>query len=69
MDLKGTVSGGGVSASASETKVTFGGGAGVKFRAGSRASVFIEGRYLTINTSGSNANFIPITLGVSFGLK
>lgn len=69
MDLKATASAGGVSASASETKVAFGGGAGVKFKAGSRASIFIEGRYLTINTSGSNANFIPITLGVSFGLK
>lgn len=69
MDLKATASSGGVSASASETKVAFGGGAGVKFKAGSRASIFIEGRYVTINTSGSNANFIPITLGVSFGLK
>jgi opacity protein-like surface antigen len=69
MELKATASAGGVSASASETKVTFGGGAGVKFKAGSRASIFIEGRYLTINTSGNNANFIPITLGVSFGLK
>jgi len=69
MDLKATASAGGASASASETKVTFGGGAGVKFKAGSRASVFVEGRYLTINTSGSNANFIPITLGVSFGIK
>jgi opacity protein-like surface antigen len=69
MDLKATVSGGGVSVSSSETKITFGGGAGIKFKAGSRASVFVEGRYLTINTSGENANFIPITVGVSFGLK
>jgi opacity protein-like surface antigen len=54
---------------ASETKFTFGGGAGVKFKAGSDASVFVEGRYLSINTSGNNANFIPVTVGVSFGLK
>lgn len=69
MDLKASVSAGGASASTSETKVTFGGGAGVKFKAGSKASIFVEGRYLTINTSGDNANFIPITVGVSFGLK
>ena len=69
MDLKATASSGGASASASETKVTFGGGAGIKFKAGSNASIFVEGRYLTINTSGENANFIPITVGVSFGLK
>jgi hypothetical protein len=64
MDLKADVTGG-----TSETKVTFGGGAGIKFKAGSDASIFLEGRYLSINTSGSNANFIPITVGVSFGLK
>jgi Outer membrane protein beta-barrel domain len=69
MNLKATASSGGVSGSASETKVTFGGGAGIKFKAGSDASIFVEGRYLTINTSGDNANFIPITVGVSFGLK
>lgn len=69
MDLKATVSGGGASASSSETKITFGGGAGIKFKAGSNANIFVEGRYLTINTSGDNANFIPITVGVSFGLK
>ena len=69
MNLKATASSGGASASASETKITFGGGAGIKFKAGSDASIFVEGRYLTINTSGDNANFIPISVGVSFGLK
>ena len=59
----------GSAGSNSETKVAFGGGAGLKFKAGSDANIFVEGRYLTINTSGSNANFIPITVGVSFGLK
>lgn len=53
----------------SETKIAFGGGAGIKFKAGSDASIFAEGRYLTINTSDSNTNIIPITVGVSFGLK
>jgi hypothetical protein len=65
VNLKASATG----ASASETKITFGGGGGVKFKAGTDASIFAEARYLTINTSGSNANFIPITVGVSFGLK
>jgi len=69
MNVKGTASGGGASVSTSDTKITFGGGAGIKFKAGTDASIFVEGRYLTINTEGSNANFIPITVGVSFGLK
>jgi hypothetical protein len=51
----------------SETKFTFGGGGGLKFKAGSDAHLFLEARYLTIQTSGGSTNFIPITLGVSFG--
>ncbi|HSB53142.1 MAG TPA: outer membrane beta-barrel protein [Gemmatimonadales bacterium] len=58
-----------VSGAPSETKIAFGGGAGLKFKAGTDASIFAEGRYITVNTSGDNANFIPITVGVSFGLK
>ncbi len=64
MNAKADVTGG-----ASETKIAFGGGAGLKFKAGSDASIFAEGRYITVNTSGDNANFIPISVGVSFGLK
>jgi hypothetical protein len=54
-------------ASSSESKVAFGGGGGIKFKAGSDSHFFVESRYLTINTSGSNANFIPITVGITFG--
>jgi hypothetical protein len=64
MNAKADVTGG-----ASETKIAFGGGAGIKFKIGSDASLFAEGRYITVNTSGDNANFIPLTVGVSFGLK
>jgi hypothetical protein len=64
MNLKASASG----ASDSETKLTFGGGGGIKLKAGTDGSVFAEARYLTINTTGSNANFIPISVGVSFGL-
>jgi len=66
MNLKADGGGG---ASASESKLTFGGGGGIKFKAGSDSHIFAEARYLTINTSGSNANFIPISVGVSFGFK
>jgi opacity protein-like surface antigen len=69
MELKATASSGGVSASVSETKFTFGGGAGIKFKAGTDSNIFVEGRYITVNTTGGNTNFIPITVGVNFGLK
>ena len=54
--------------STSESKIAFGGGGGIKFKAGSDSQFFVEGRYITINTSGSNANFIPITAGITFGM-
>jgi hypothetical protein len=69
MNAKADLKSGGVSASDSETKIAFGGGGGIKFKVGSDANLFVEGRYITVNTSGSNTNFIPITVGVSFGMK
>lgn len=68
-NTKGSASAGGVSISGSETKFTFGGGAGVKFKAGPKANIFLEGRYLSAQTSGGSTNFIPVTLGVSFAVK
>jgi opacity protein-like surface antigen len=53
----------------SETKFAWAGGAGIKFKAGTDASLFVEGRYVSVSSSGSKTNFIPITVGVSFGLK
>jgi opacity protein-like surface antigen len=58
-----------VTGGSSETKVAYGGGAGIKFKVGSDASLFAEGRYISVNTTGTNTNFIPISVGVSFGLK
>lgn len=55
--------------SISESKVAFGGGAGLKFKAGSDANIFVESRYLSVSTSGSSTTFIPLTVGVSFGFK
>lgn len=50
----------------SESKVGFGGGAGLRFPMGS-ASLFAEARYINIATSGSATTFLPIIVGVSFG--
>lgn len=69
INAKGEATAGGLTVSGSETKIAFGGGAGLKFKAGSDSHIFVEGRYITVNTSGSNTNFIPITVGISFGLK
>ena len=55
--------------SVSESKVAFGGGAGLKFKAGSDANIFVESRYLSVSTSGSSTTFVPLTVGVSFGFK
>lgn len=52
----------------SETKFAWAGGAGVKFKAGTDANIFVEGRYVSVSTSGEKTNFIPVTVGVSFGL-
>jgi opacity protein-like surface antigen len=54
--------------SADESKVGFGGGAGLGFPMGS-ASLFVEARYMNIATSGSAWTFFPIIVGVSFGGK
>lgn len=60
-----TVSGN-VSTDNSTTKFGLNGGAGFDFKAGS-AGLFIEGRFHDVFSSGSDLQFIPITLGVRFG--
>ena len=50
----------------SQTKFGINAGAGFDFKAGS-AGVFVEGRFHDVFTSGSNTQFIPITVGVRFG--
>lgn len=54
--------------SPSETKFAFDGGGGVSIKAGS-ASAFAEVRFISVLTSGSANNFVPITGGVSFSLR
>jgi hypothetical protein len=55
-----------VGTSGSTTKFGINGGAGFDFKAGS-AGLFVEGRFHNIFTSGSDINFIPITVGIRFG--
>jgi len=51
----------------SESKVAFGGGTGVSLGMGP-AHLFAEGRYMSIETSGSALTFLPVTLGMTFGM-
>lgn len=54
--------------SASETKVSFGFGAGVSLPMGTGGSrLFAETRYTSVSTSGSATTFLPLVVGVSFG--
>lgn len=53
------------SVSGSETKFGVNGGAGVRFQL-TGFSTFIEGRFHSVFTSGSHANFIPVTVGITF---
>ena len=50
----------------SSTKFGLNGGAGFDIKAGG-ASLFAEARFHNVFTSGSNTNFLPITVGVRFG--
>ena len=50
----------------SETKLAFGFGGGILFGVGTMHA-FLEGRYMSVQTSGSSLNFLPISLGLMFG--
>lgn len=50
----------------SETKLAFGFGGGVLFGI-SGFNAFVEARYMSVQTSGSSLNFVPITIGLMFG--
>ncbi|HKV70220.1 MAG TPA: outer membrane beta-barrel protein [Gemmatimonadales bacterium] len=51
--------------SASETKIAFGGGAGLELKM-TGASLYLEARYMNVTTTGGSTAFIPITVGVRF---
>ena len=49
------------------TRLALGLGGGLSFGIGS-ASLFLEGRFMTVATSGSHTKFFPLTAGLSFSL-
>ena len=46
-----------------------GGGAGVNFPVGSDSKIFFEARYISVFTETFNTAFIPLTLGITFGVN
>lgn len=66
-NVKVTITGAG---SVSESKVGFGGGAGVAFKVGTGSTrFFIEGKFVSVSTSGSSTTFFPLRAGLRFGGK
>ncbi len=59
------ITGGG---SGDDSAISFGGGAGLKFKAGSDSNFFVEARYINISTEGGSTAYIPVSAGISFGL-
>jgi len=55
-----------VAGAESDTKFAWNAGAGLGLMAGS-IGLFIEGRFLSINTEGAKTNLIPITVGIKLG--
>ena len=55
-----------ISKDTSESKFAYGLGAGVNVGAGP-VHVFAEGRYVSVQTSGTSTKFVPVTVGVTFG--
>jgi opacity protein-like surface antigen len=54
----------------SESKVGFGGGAGVALKVGTGSTrVFAEARFTSVSTSGGSTTFLPIRAGLRFGGK
>lgn len=53
-------------AGGSSTKFAYGFGGGILFGIGTMHA-FLEGRYISVQTSGNSLNFVPISLGVMFG--
>jgi len=52
----------------SETKLAFGIGGGLSFKAGSGGMrVIVATRYTSVSTGGSSLTFLPITVGLTFG--
>lgn len=55
-----------VSTYASKTNACFNVGAGLEFKAGPSAAIFVQGRYMVITTEGDATTYLPITVGFRF---
>jgi opacity protein-like surface antigen len=67
-NAKVTVSGTGTgTGSASSTKFAFNGGAGVNIKTSGNMGVFIEARFVSVQTSGGSTSFIPVVIGLRWG--
>jgi opacity protein-like surface antigen len=63
-NVKSTVTGG---TSASETKGAFNGGAGVNIKTSGNMAVYLEGRFISVRSSGNSLSFIPLSIGLRWG--
>jgi hypothetical protein len=62
-NVKQTVSG----ISGSTSKIGFGGGAGLAFKLGTGGTrFFVEGKFVSVATTGSSTTFLPIRVGLRF---
>lgn len=68
-NVKASVNVGGNTVEDSETKFAAGGGLGLAFPIGSDSRLFLEGRYVSVFTDTRSTSFIPLTVGVTFGIK
>jgi len=64
-NVKFSGSGGGLSASGSQTEFGWNAGFGVAFVAG-KLSIFVEGRYHEISLEGGKFKFAPVSVGILF---
>jgi hypothetical protein len=61
-----TIPGYGTLSGDSETKVYFNFGAGVDIGTASSTAFFVQGRFVSVSTSGSAITYIPLTVGLRF---
>jgi len=55
-------------ASATQSKIGFAGGAAVAFKMGTSSTRLVVGtRYTSVSATGTKLNFVPITVGLTFG--
>jgi opacity protein-like surface antigen len=66
-NFKATFSSGTTTGSGSSTKFAFNGGAGLNIHTSGQMAVYVEGRFVSVQTTGGSTNFIPFTVGLRWG--